>query len=61
MCSIWLELGDYRIPMTRNELSAMEVGIKQHPSLLGIAQDIQDYLNEPDDPPEPIPTNETFV
>jgi len=61
MCSIWLELGDNRIPMTRNELSELQACIRRHSDLGGIAADILAYLDEQEAQATPIPTNETLV
>ncbi len=58
MCSIWLELGDNRIPMTRKELASLAGCIRSHRDLGGIDADILEYL---DDLVEPIPTNDTLV
>ena len=64
MCSIWLELGNNRIPMTRKELESLAGCIKSAPTpenflkLDGILTDMLEFLSGPD---EPIPTNDTLV
>jgi len=60
MCSIWLELGDNRIPMTRNELSELQACIRRHSDLGGIAADILEYLDEQEAQATLIPTNDTL-
>ena len=44
MCSIWLDIGEDRIPVTRKELKSLADCIRSHRDLGGLAADILDSL-----------------